>query len=229
MNNENESQKIKAKNIKVKLLWFLGIVLICTGLISFVSSVILGLSFIIIGAVLIPPVNNFLRRKSRQPNDKNTKDVCPHCKEEINIAAVRCPHCHGKIYRWTMSRKIAVGIIIAGVLVVVVAVNDSSSNSTSSTSVSTTKTTVDDRKTISIVYAEEVIKNILKSPSTADFSNVKAYELSNQKDVWAVNGYVDSQNSFSAMIRSVWEVQLDYRDGKGGSVKSILFNGEKLQ
>jgi hypothetical protein len=30
------------------------------------------------------------------------------------------------------------------------------------------------------------------------------------------------------MIRSQWEVQLDYRDGKGGTVKSILFDGEKI-
>ena len=60
------------------------------------------------------------------------------------------------------------------------------------------------------------------------FVDVKAYELSDQKDVWAVNGYVDSQNSFGAMIRSQWEVQLDYRDGKGGAVKSVLFDGKKV-
>ncbi len=68
----------------------------------------------------------------------------------------------------------------------------------------------------------------MKAPSTAKFSNVKAYELSDQKDIWAVNGYVDSQNSFGAMIRSSWEVQLDYRDGKGGTVKSILLDGKKI-
>lgn len=88
---------------------------------------------------------------------------------------------------------------------------------------------ISDRKVISIVFAKNVIEKILKSPSTAKFVDVKAYELSNEKDVWAVNGYVDSQNSFGAMIRSQWEVQLDYRDGKGGTVKSILFDGKKMQ
>jgi len=83
--------------------------------------------------------------------------------------------------------------------------------------------------TITIAFAEEVIKGILKAPSTANFVDVEAYELSNEKDVWAVNGYVDSQNSFGAMIRSQWEVQLDFRDGKGGTVKSILFDGKKMQ
>jgi hypothetical protein len=86
-----------------------------------------------------------------------------------------------------------------------------------------------ERDTTSIVFAEEVIKGILKAPSTAKFVDVEAYELSNEKDVWAINGYVDSQNSFGAMIRSQWEVQLDYSDGKGGTVKSILFDGKKMQ
>ena len=85
-----------------------------------------------------------------------------------------------------------------------------------------------ERKTISIAFAEKTIKDILKAPSTAKFVDVKAYELSNEKDVWAINGSVDSQNSFGAMIRNIWEVQLDYRDGKGGTVKSIFFDGKKM-
>ena len=110
---------------------------------------------------------------------------------------------------------------------------DSSSPSTSSstdTPVSTPspEQAKKDREIMSLVFAKDVIKKTLKSPSTAEFVDVKAYELSNLKDVWAVNGYVDSQNSFGAIIRSQWEVQLDYRDGKGGTVKSILFDGEKI-
>ncbi|MEI6597335.1 MAG: hypothetical protein WCL13_03995 [bacterium] len=95
--------------------------------------------------------------------------------------------------------------------------------------VNTNTNTTSERKITSIVFAEAVIKDILKAPSTAKFVDVEAYELSNEKDVWAVNGYVDSQNSFSAMIRNQWEVQLDYREGKGGTVKSILFDGKKIQ
>lgn len=85
-----------------------------------------------------------------------------------------------------------------------------------------------ERETISVVYAEKIIKNTLKAPSTAKFVDVKAYELSDQSDVWAVNGYVDSQNGFGAMLRSQWEVQLDFRDGKGGTVKSVFFDGKKV-
>ena len=104
------------------------------------------------------------------------------------------------------------------------------SSSSTSTSVSTPspEQARKDREIMSIVFAKDVIKKTLKAPSTAKFVDVQAYELSNLKDVWAVNGYVDSQNSFGAMIRSQWEVQLDYRDGKGGTVKSVLFDGEKI-
>lgn len=100
---------------------------------------------------------------------------------------------------------------------------------TSTSTVTSSEKPISDRKVISTVYAEKVIKDTLKAPSTAKFVDVQAYELSNEKDVWAVNGYVDSQNSFGAMIRNQWEVQLDYRDGKGGTIKSILFDGKKIQ
>lgn len=86
-----------------------------------------------------------------------------------------------------------------------------------------------ERETDSIVFAESIIKKILKAPSTANFVDVRAFELLSEKDVWSVSGYVDSQNSFGAMIRSQWEVQLDWSDGKGGTVKSIFFDGKKIQ
>lgn len=115
-------------------------------------------------------------------------------------------------------------------LIVLIAVISAVSNSNTSTTTPATNSTPtqSDRETTSIVFAEKVIKDTLKAPSTAKFVDVKAYELTNEKDVWAINGFVDSQNSFGAVIRSQWEVQLDYRDGKGGTVKSILFDGKTL-
>lgn len=157
----------------------------------------------------------------------NPLKKCPHCKVEIDAKASCCPHCHGKIFQWTVANKIVAGFFIFIILSIVIN-SVSSGGSSSSTSTSTPNPVVSDRNTISTVYAKEVIKGILKSPSTAQFTDVSAYELSNPKDVWAVNGYVDSQNSFGAMIRNQWEVQLDYRDGKGGTVKSILFDGKKM-
>ena len=73
----------------------------------------------------------------------------------------------------------------------------------------------------------------LKAPSTAKFpsfyDNGVAAERLPDGSTYRVVGYVDSQNSFGAMIRSQWEVQLDWSDGKGGTVKSIFFDGKKIQ
>jgi len=169
--------------------------------------------------------------KKDEESKKGTKKKCPHCKTEIDWEASKCPNCHGKVYVWNSGKKILVTILILLFFIGIFNMNSSApSSSSTNTSVNTSspEQTTSDRKVISIVFAEDVIKKTLKTPSTAKFVDVQAYELSNLKDVWAVNGYVDSQNSYSAMIRNQWEVQLDYRDGKGGTVKSILFDGKKI-
>ena len=121
---------------------------------------------------------------------------------------------------WMKKHPILTVVIVLFFIGIIVSMfdGDSSSPSTSSstdTPVSTPspEQAKKDREIMSLVFAKDVIKKTLKSPSTAEFVDVKAYELSNLKDVWAVNGYVDSQNSFGAIIRSQWEVQLDYRYG----------------
>lgn len=40
------------------------------------------------------------------------KKTCPHCRLEVDARASRCPHCQGKIYVWTVGRKILAGTII---------------------------------------------------------------------------------------------------------------------
>ncbi len=170
--------------------------------------------------------------KREEESKKGTKKVCPHCKTEIDWGATKCPHCHGKIYVWTSDKKIVLTVLVLlfsiGVLKIGSSTPSTSSPTNTTESTPSPEQVARERKTISIVFAEDVIKKILKAPSTAKFVDVEAYELSTEKDVWAVNGYVDSQNSFGAMIRNQWEVQLDYREGKGGTVKSILFDGQKM-
>lgn len=47
-------------------------------------------------------------------------DKCPHCKEEVNIKAVRCPHCQSKIFRWTFTNKfIAAGVSIITLMIMI--------------------------------------------------------------------------------------------------------------
>ncbi len=149
---------------------------------------------------------------------------CPQCQTDIPTGAKKCPNCQSDLRSWFERHPISsviLGLLVVGMIVNAIMPSSSVPNSN--------EQVTKNREIISTVFAKEVIKGILKSPSTAKFVDVMAYELSNEKDVWAVNGYVDSQNSFGAMIRSQWEVQLDYRDGKDGTVISILFDGKKMQ
>lgn len=166
------------------------------------------------------------KAKADAPVGDSTTKKCKYCKEEILKDAKVCKHC-GKNQPVEVSKK-AVLIICALVFLPVIIAGLGSGGSMTSQPDNSNVTSSSDRKAMSIVFAKHTVENLLKSPSTAKFSNVNAYELSNMKDVWAVNGYVDSQNSFGAMIRSIWEVQLDYRDGKGGTVKSVIFDGKQV-
>lgn len=172
--------------------------------------------------------------KKEEESKNGTKKKCHYCKTEIDWEASICPNCHGKIIVWSSGKKMLILALIFLFLVGIFDMNSTSpgtsttENLTPAVSTPSPEQLKKDREVASLVFAEDIIKKVLKSPSTAKFVDVKAYELSNLKDVWAVNGYVDSQNSFGAMIRSQWEVQLDYRDGKGGTVKSILFDGNKI-
>ena len=56
-------------------------------------------------------------------------------------------------------------------------------------------------------YAEEVVRANLKAPSSAKFPG--SYHVFKNNDVIEVVGYVDSQNSFGAMIRSKFFVKFD--------------------
>lgn len=149
--------------------------------------------------------------------------LCKHCKSEINIEASRCPKCGGKNHVATkVGWKLITVIILVPLFIGII--SSSSTNSSSNTQVSENS-----RRIESISFSKHIVEGILKSPSTATFSGIQAQELSNQKDIWIVSGYVDSQNSFGAMIRSSWMIKLDFREGKGGSVDSVVFNGKKVQ
>lgn len=62
------------------------------------------------------------------------------------------------------------------------------------------------------IMAKEFVKNSLKSPSTADFSNTSSQELSDK--TFLVSGNVDAQNSFGAMLRNTFRVKLKYNGGE---------------
>ena len=58
------------------------------------------------------------------------------------------------------------------------------------------------------VMCREFIKDRLKSPSTADFSDESPTETG--KQTWRVSGSVDSENGFGAMIRNDYVCTIRY-------------------
>lgn len=58
------------------------------------------------------------------------------------------------------------------------------------------------------IMCEEFVKDRLKAPATAEFSNQRAESIGDQR--WDVTGTVDSENSFGALIRSNYRCDIRY-------------------
>lgn len=79
---------------------------------------------------------------------------------------------------------------------------------------------------------ESMIKPILKAPSTAEFpdgilSPYKGWNISNGEEFATFSSYVDSQNSYGAMIRSQFSVTVCKRNGRI-EIASATFDGQKI-
>lgn len=81
-----------------------------------------------------------------------------------------------------------------------------------------------DEESLYITQTQEVIKNILQAPSTAKFPwDFDEYNIGKKDGSIIVQGYVDSQNGFGAMIRGTYQVTYT-----SNTVTSLIFNGEEL-
>lgn len=69
-----------------------------------------------------------------------------------------------------------------------------------------------------ISEAQDMVTRALKAPSTAKFPSqiwaLDKYAICKNKDIITVQSYVDSQNSFGAMLRNEWTVQMNTKEGK---------------
>lgn len=73
----------------------------------------------------------------------------------------------------------------------------------------------DDIKAGVYVLAQKCVKNHLKAPSTAKFSEM--WECAFQKgegNVYMMTGYVDSQNSYGAMLQEQWSIMAEVNGDK---------------
>ncbi len=76
-----------------------------------------------------------------------------------------------------------------------------------------------DNKVRSIMYTEKYIEEIIKSPSTADFGTPEVTRIGS--DTYHVKNYVDSENSFGAMIRMKYECDIKW-NGNDYTIDNVI-------
>ena len=74
------------------------------------------------------------------------------------------------------------------------------------------------------IKAKEAVKSILKSPSTAKFPSLNEWGMEKNHEVFKIGSYVDSQNSFGAMIRNQFVITYS-RETQ--TVTSFIFDGQE--
>src|SRR4051812_39127052 len=121
--------------------------------------------------------------------------VCPQCKTEIPIGAKKCPNCQSDLRNWAARHPLILLIIAVPFLVGILSgiVGDSQP------AVATpTESSPAEIKSYAGIYAEMYVEQTLKSPSSAKFGDDSVTDLG--KGEYSVSSYVDSQNSFGAML-----------------------------
>ncbi len=146
---------------------------------------------------------------------------CPHCKEDIKTGATKCPHCQSVINNNKNSSVLMALFIIF--LFVWIFISFSKED----------KPKIETKKVYDnieiCIESRNKVKYYLKSPSTAEFPDCGSFIILNpEENKFIVNSYVDSQNSFSAMIRSRWIMTLHIDQNNNIVIDSLTIDGGKI-
>ena len=122
-----------------------------------------------------------------------------------------------KLY-WTLG---IIGAIFF--LFIIGSSDDSSTSNTSNNTVAEQAAPSVPTESQAKIMAQGMVKQLLKSPSTADFPSFD-YTTTNVGNQYTVVSYVDSQNGFGAMIRSSWRVVMTHNGGEWNNPGSWILN-----
>lgn len=91
---------------------------------------------------------------------------------------------------------------------------------------STPKPTEDPATPIdAVIMCEQFVKDNLKAPKTADFQNIyQAESTETTPDSFTVKSYVDSENSFGAMIRTNFKCQIRFTGDDNWQLIDLAFD-----
>jgi len=142
---------------------------------------------------------------------------CSFCAEEIQDEAIKCKHCGEMLNNQnslnltkTIERK-KMGCGSWLVLAVLLAVFINWITSCGNTTTTTTKSDIPDNITI-CVTAQQYVEHFLKAPGSAKFPSCHASTIENLGNKkYRVTSYVDSQNSFGALLRLNYTVLMEYK------------------
>lgn len=126
--------------------------------------------------------------------------------------------------KFGVYHAILVFVILFFLLVIIVSLTSDNGNNNYSASISKNQNeTFDDLD--AYIQGQYYVKQVLKSPATVKFppTDFLVHRLNDNR--FEVVSYVDSQNSFGAMLRSSWNVVFKYQGGKT-YLEKIVVNGK---
>lgn len=160
---------------------------------------------------------------------------CPACRKDIDPKATKCPFCQSDTRSWV--KKHQVGLIILAVIFVPIFMSGLTSSPTTSVPIQRTAEEIANQKKHDFAaLAIQEVEFRLKAPSTAKFNTSPT--ITEENGIYSIKSWVDSENSYGAMIRSSWSAKAHYIGGDsleetGSGVNWIIdefyFDGEKIK
>lgn len=74
-------------------------------------------------------------------------------------------------------------------------------------------------------FCQEIVKEVLISPSSAKFPSYTKWGFGKDKGIITVQGYVDAENGFGAKIRNDFQFKIKAKDK---TIVSFILNGEEI-
>jgi predicted nucleic acid-binding Zn ribbon protein len=147
--------------------------------------------------------------------------ACPTCGKLISVDAHACPKCGDPLKEgWTKKaqRKANIQTLIIGPLIaapVGIIIYFSIMGPAQKTEGERREQVCrSDRNLMAYIRAKEVVRQRLKSPSTAEFPDSNFTSVQTSPCVFKVNGFVDAQNAFGAKIRAPYSLEIEYSPSK---------------
>jgi len=135
---------------------------------------------------------------------------CKECGNEVSDTAPTCPKCGARIARTPIGCGSAIGIVILALVIGISADSIFRSNTSRPASSSSPADIARQRQQAEASAAKwecrGFVEKSLVAPTTAKFPDYSTFYAGDVGDsVYVVTGFVDSQNSFGAMIRTHFE------------------------